>query len=157
MKRETQAQRLAEMVQNQIQYPAYELALPLVEVRRSKLKKLSVGDVLLTGFDRFEFVLIEGKGVCARTVFGYAGNIPKIEIAEVFEEIVEYSDNKKYSILQCSFGIVKSKVLALKHVIDIAHIDLEQLTLSSEGKAIAQGILVNVDEEIAIQIKKVIR
>jgi len=157
MKRETQAQRLAEMVQNQIQYPAYKLAFPLLEVRRSKLKKLSVDDVLLTGFDRFEFVLIDGKSVCARTVFGYAGNIPKIEITDLSEDTIEDSGNKKYSILECSFGTVKSKVLELKHAIDITHIDLEQVSLSSEGKAIAQGILVNVDEEIAIQIKKVIR
>jgi len=157
MKRETQAQRLAEMVQNQIQYPAYELALPLVEVRRSKLKKLSVGDVLLTGFDRFEFVLIEGQSVCARTVFEYTGNTTKIEIVDLSADFIGNDDNKKYSTLQCSFGTVKSKVLALKHVIDIAHIDLEQVSLSSEGKAIAQGVLVNVDDEIAIQIKKVIR
>jgi flagellar motor switch/type III secretory pathway protein FliN len=34
-------------------------------------------------------------------------------------------------------------------------VDLEQVTLLSEGKTIAEGSLVNVDEEIAIQIKKV--
>lgn len=156
MKSETQAQHLAEMVQNQIHYPAYELALPLVEVRRSKLKKLNVDDVILTGFNTLEFVLIEGKRVCAKTVFGYTGNTPRIEIVELFREAIGDSDNKKYKTLQFSLGTVKSKVLELEHTIDIGHIDIEQVALLSEGKTIAQGVLVNVDEEIAIQIKKVI-
>ena len=157
MKRETQAQRLAEMVQDQMHYPAYQLAFPLVKVHRSKLKKLSIDDLFLTGFETLEFVLIEGKRVCARTVFADSGSTPKIEIVDLSEDAIEDLGNKKYSILQFSFGTVKSKVLALKHTIDIAHIDLQQVSINSEGKTIAQGILVNVDEEIAIQIKKVIR
>lgn len=157
MKSESQAQRLAEMVQDRIYYPAYELAFPFLEVRRSKLKKLSVDDILLTGFDTLELVLTEGKSICAKVAFVYVGNMPKIEIVHVFKETTGHYDSKKYKILHCSFGAVKSKVLELKHTIDIAHIDLEQVTLSSEGKMIAQGVLVNVDEEIAIQIKKVIK
>lgn len=157
MKSETQAQRLAEMVQDRMHYPAYQLALPLAEVRRSKLKKLRVDDVLLTGFDTLECVLIEGRTICAKTVVRYAGNTPRVEIVQLSEDTVGDAGNEKYSMLQCSFGTVKSKVLALKHTIDIAHIDLEQVSLNSEGKMIAQGILVNVDEEIAIQIKKVIK
>jgi hypothetical protein len=157
MKHETQAQRLAEMVQNRIHSPAYELALPLVEVHRNQLKKLSVDDVLLTGFDRLEFVLLEGNSVCAKTVFGYTGKIPRMEIVQLSNDSIAQSDKKKYKTVMFSFGTVKSKVLKLKHTIDIAHIDLEQVSLLAEGKMIAQGMLVNVDEEIAIQIKKVIK
>jgi hypothetical protein len=157
MKRETQAQRLAQMVQNQTNYPAYELALPPVKVRKSKLKKLRIDDVLLTGFDTLDFVLIEGKKVCAKTVLGYVGNIPKIEIVQLCKDTIGNPENKKYKTLQCSFGTVKSKVLEVEHTIDIAHMGLEEVTLRSEGESVAKGILVNVDEEIAIQIKKVIR
>lgn len=158
MKHETQANRLAEMIQDRIHYPAYELALPLVEVRRSKLKKLEIDDVLLTGFDRLECILLEGSNVCARTAFGYAGKRSILEIVHLSDDSMEQrSDTKKYKTVKCSFGIVKSKVLEPKHIIDIAHIDLQQVTIFSEDQKIAEGLLVKVDAEIAIQIKKVIK
>ena len=46
-------------------------------------------------------------------------------------------------------------MLELGSTIDITHIDMEKVSLTVEGKIIAEGSLVNVDEEIAIQIKKV--
>ena len=50
---------------------------------------------------------------------------------------------------------MQSKALEIGSTIDITHVDLEKVTLVAEGKMIAEGSLVNVDEEIAIQIKKV--
>lgn len=77
------------------------------------------------------------------------------EIVDIIEDTIKRYDSKKYKILKISFGTVQSKALKLGSTIDIADVDLEQVTLVSEGKPIAEGSLVNIDEEIAIQIKKV--
>ena len=43
----------------------------------------------------------------------------------------------------------------ISFMIDITHIDLGKVTLISNDKSVAEGTLVNVDEEIAIKIEKV--
>ena len=58
MKTETQAVRLANMMQKRPLYPEYELALPWVQIKKSALKKLSEGDVLLLGLDSLRMILI---------------------------------------------------------------------------------------------------
>ena len=50
---------------------------------------------------------------------------------------------------------MQSKALEIGSTIDITHVDLEKVSLVLDCKTIAEGYLVNVDEEIAIQIKKV--
>ncbi len=155
MKSENQALHLAKMMQNHTRYPTYELALPLVAVRSNKLKKLSVDDVLLIGFDALEFVLIDGDTICANMVLKQMGNTHGTEIIHLAKDTVRQYDSKKYKTLKLSFGTVQSKALEVGHTIDITHIDLEKVSLVLEGKNIAEGSLVNVDEEIAIQIKKV--
>ena len=68
MKAETQALHLAKMMKSYIHTTQYELTLPLVTVRSSKLKKLSVKDVLLLDLKVLEFVLVEGDTICADLV-----------------------------------------------------------------------------------------
>lgn len=155
MKNETQASHLAKMMQTYTPYPVYELSLPLVVVRGSKLKKLNVDDVILTGFDTLEFVLIDGDTVCANMLFKQMKNAHGTEISYLLKDIIKQYDSKKYETLKISFGTVQSKVLEVGHTIDITHIDLEKVSIVSEAKTIAEGSLVKVDEEIAIQIKKV--
>jgi len=155
MKHETQALHLAKMMQRHTRYPIYELTLPFVTVRSNKLKKLSVDDVLLIGFDRLEFVLLDGDTICANMRLKPMENIHGAEIVDLTEDTIKQSDSKKYKTLKISFGTVQSKVLEIGSTIDITHIDLEKVSLTVEGKTIAEGSLVNVDEEIAIQIKKV--
>ncbi|MCW8820692.1 MAG: FliM/FliN family flagellar motor C-terminal domain-containing protein [Sulfurovum sp.] len=155
MKNETQAFHLAKMMQTHTRYPMYELALPLVSVRSSKLKKLNVDDVILTGFNTLEFVLIDGDIICANVLFKQMENAHGTEISYLLEDTIKQYDSKKYEILKISFGTVQSKVLEVGHTIDITHIDLEKVSLVLEDKMIAEGTLVKVDEEIAIQIKKV--
>ena len=77
------------------------------------------------------------------------------EIVYIVEDTIKQLDSKKYKTLKISFGTVQSKALEIGSTIDITHLDLEKVTLISEGTTIAEGSLVNVDEEIAIQIKKV--
>jgi hypothetical protein len=155
MKDETQASHLAKMMQTHTRYPMYELALPLFQVRSNKLKKLNVDDVILAGFNTLEFVLIDGDIICANVLFKQMENAHGTEIFYLSEDLIKQSDSKKYETLKISFGTVQSKVLEVGHTIDITHIDLEKVSLVLEAKTIAEGSLVKVDEEIAIQIKKV--
>ena len=155
MKSETQAYHLAKMMLEQTRYPRYELTLPLVAVRKSKLKKLAVDDVLLLGLDVLEFVLMDGERSCAKLLLKQSGNMYELEIIDFTNRPVKQIDSKKYKTLKLSFGTVQSKVLDVGHRIDTTQLDLMKVTLVSEGKTIAEGSLVNVDEEIAIQIKKV--
>jgi len=155
MKSETQAYHLAKMMLEQTRYPRYELTLPLVAVRKSKLKKLAVDDVLLLGLDVLEFVLMDGERSCAKLLLKQSGNMYELEIIDFTNKPVKQIDSKKYKTLKLSFGTVQSKVLDVGHRIDTTQLDLMKVTLVSEGKTIAEGSLVNVDEEIAIQIKKV--
>ena len=155
MKNETQAIHLAKMMQRHIHTANYELALPSVMIPRKKLKKLSVDDVLLTGFDRLEFILIDRDTICANIQLKQSEKESRVEITELTKEPLEQSDSKKYKVLNFFFGTVKSRGLELGSTIDITHLDIEKVSLVSEGEIIAEGFLVNVDEEIAIQIKKV--
>ncbi len=155
MKHETQALHLAKMMQKHTRYPMYELTLPLITVRSNKLKKLSVDDVLLTGFDRLEFLLIDRDTICANMQLKPMENTHGAEIVYLTEDTIKQSNSKKYKTLKILFGTVQSKALEIGSTIDITHINLEKVTILSEGKTIAEGSLVNVDEEIAIQIKKV--
>ena len=51
--------------------------------------------------------------------------------------------------------MLQSRKLEVGHKIDIAQLDLEEVTLFTEGKKRAEAKLVKVDDEIAIQIIKV--
>lgn len=155
MKHETQALHLAKMMQKHLPYKSYDLTFPLVTVRSNKLKNLSLNDVLLTGFDRLELLLMYGDTICAKIRFKSIHDRHGAEIVDIEEESIKQNDSKKYKILKISFGTVQSKAFKIGSTIDITDIDLEQVTLLSEDKTIAEGSLVNVDEEIAIQIKKV--
>jgi hypothetical protein len=155
MKHETQALHLAKMMQKHTSYPTYELTLPLVTVRSNKLKKLSVDDILLIGIDTLEFLLVDGDTICANTRLKSMENTHGAEIVYLHKDTIRQVDSKKYKVLKISFGTVQSKALEIGSRIDITHVDLEKVTLVSEDKMIAEGSLVNVDEEIAIQIKKV--
>ncbi len=155
MKHETQAFHLAKMMQQHLSCSTYDLTLPFVTVRSSKLKKLSLNDIILTGFDRLELSLMNGNTIYATMRLRSMYNAHRAEIVQVAEDTIKQLDSKKYKMLKISFGSVQSKALEIGSTIDITHLDLEKVTLVSEGTAIAEGSLVNVNEEIAIQIKKV--
>ena len=155
MKSETQALHLARVMQRHVQNPSYELALSLVMVPKKKLKKLSEGDLFLSGFDRLEFILIDGDSICAEVKLNKVENRYEAEIVNVRQNTIKQYDRKKYEILKISFGSLQSKRVALGEMIDIAHIDLETVKLVLKEKTIAEGSLVMVDEEIAIEIKRV--
>ena len=155
MKGETQALHLAQMMQRHIQDLSYELILPLVMIQSKKLKKLSVDDVLLTGFDSLEFALVDGDTVCANMRLKHLEKRQIAEIIDLSKNTMEQSNTKKYDTFKISFGKIQNKGLKVGDMIDLSDVDLEKVTLESKGETIAEGFLVNVNNKIAIQIKKV--
>ena len=155
MRAETQAVHLARIMQKHRRYPEYELILPLVKVKKNRLKKLTQDDILLLGLEGLELILLSEECICAKVLIDEAENSCKIKIENLFKNTEISNNSKKYEILKCSFGILQSRELEVGHTIDITQLDLEEVTLFTEGKKRAEAKLVNVDGEIAIQIIKV--
>lgn len=157
MKGETQALHLAQMMKNYIHAVQYELALPLVTVRSSKLKKLSVEDVWLLDLKVLECVLIEGDTICANLVLKKIDGSYMIEITELYKKMILSHDSNKYETLKFSFGACQMGSLEVGKSLDMAEFDLEKITLMLGEKKIAVGSLVNSDNELAVKINKVIQ
>ena len=156
MEDNNQALRLAKMMQNKVKtYRSYELALPYVELGRSKLKKLSVGDVLLLGIDDLMFVLIENENICATVVLEMIDESCYLKIINSDEYTIKSTDSKKYQTLKISLGYLQSRKLDVGYRIDITQRSLQDVTLIVEGRTYASGSLINVDEELAVKIDKV--
>jgi len=155
MNGETQANRLAQLMQKKGSLPSYTLALPSVSVRSSSLKKLESGDILLLGLNSLECVLIDSDKVCASLVLTKQNNRHGMQIIEI--EPIKTNDSKKYENIKLIFGNVQSRTLTVGHMIDIAQICLDKVTLVSQEKKIATASLINVEGEIAVKIDKVER
>ena len=155
MKAETQANALASLVQKKKKYPEYELALPLFDVKQSRLKKLEIGDVLLVGLDHLELVLFVDDEMCANVMMYTVENTQKIKITYLHKDTLEQVHTKKYETIKCSFGRLQSRKLEVGYKVSISQLNLQEVKLFVKGKNIAEGTLVKVDDEIAIQITKV--
>jgi len=157
MNGETQANRLAQLMQKKGFLPSYTLALPLMSIRSSSLKKLESGDVLLLGLNSLACVLMDSDKICANVVLIKQNNRHGMQITETEQEPIKLSDSKKYEKIKLIFGNVQCRTLTAGHMIDIAQISLEQVTLVSDKKKIATASLINVEGEIAVKIDKVER
>jgi len=156
MKYENQALRLAQMMQNKVTaYPSYELAFPLVEVGHSKLKKLSVDDVVLLGGADLVFVLIENKNICAELEVKMIDEGCFLEIVNIDKQPILSNNSKKYQTVKFSLGQLQSRILDVGYRIDITQRSLQDVTLTVEENIYASGSLINVDEELAVKIEKV--
>lgn len=157
MKGETQALHLAKMMKNYIHTVPYELALPLVTVRSSKLKKLSVKNILLLDLKVLEFILIEGDTICADLRLKNRDGSYVSEIIKLQQKTIPTYDSNKYETIKLSFGECQMKSLEVGNNLDLAQFDLEKIMLMRGDKKIAEGSLVNIDNEIAVKINKVIQ
>ena len=157
MKGETQALHLAKMMKNYIHTVPYELALPLVTVRSSKLKKLSVKNILLLDLKVLEFILIEGDTICADLRLKNRDGSYVSEIIQLQQKTIPAYDSNKYETIKLSFGECQMKSLEVGNNLDLAQFDLEKIMLMRGDKKIAEGSLVNIDNEIAVKINKVIQ
>lgn len=155
MKGETQADSLASLVREKKKYPEYELALTAFTVKQSQLKKLSVGNVFLVGLSHLEMVLLSESTICAEVMIFTDENRQKLKITYLQEDTFKQSHTKKYETIKCSFGMLQSRKLEVGHKVSIAQLNLEEVKLFVNEKNIADGRLVKVDDEIAIEIIKV--
>jgi hypothetical protein len=155
MRDETQSIHLAQMIQKHKVYPEYELIFPLVMVKKNSLKKLSNGDVLLLGYDSLSLKLLQDDGLFGNLEIEDSKNSRKIKILNIKKDNFISTNSKKYEILKCSFSFLQSRIFEVNHKIDISSLNLEKVNLLIDNKKIAEGALVNVDKEIAIEIMKV--
>ena len=155
MRGETQSVHLAEMMQKHKLYPEYELVLPLLLVKKNNLKKLSKGNVLLLGADHLNLKLLKDDEIYGNVKIEESENSRKIKIIDIQKYTELSNHSKKYEALKCSFDFLQSRIFEVDHKIDISSVNLEKVNLIIENKKVAEGSLVNVDEEIAIEITKV--
>jgi len=155
MRAKTQSLHLSKMMQKYKPYPEYELVLPFFLVKKNSLKKLLEGDVFLLGESHLSLNLLKDDELCGNVDIEESENSRKIKIININKHMSLSSDSKKYEKIKCSFDFLQSRVFEVGHKIDISSIDLEKVNLFLGKKKIAKGILVNVDEEIAIEITKV--
>lgn len=155
MKGETQADALASLVQKKKQYPEYEVALPAFMVKHSALKKLVSGDVFLVGLSQLELSLYTDSKICADVKLFSDENIQKLKITYLHKDTLQQEHTKKYEIIRCSFGMLQSRELEVGYKVGITQLNLEEVKLFVNDKHIADGRLVEVDNEIAVKIIKV--
>ncbi len=157
MKAENQALRLERLVQRHQRYPEYELCLPYVSVKKSALKSLSAGDLLLLGLESMELLLFSENDGCAKAILASCDKSMTIQISESFKKREEPVNSKKYKELKISLGSLYSRTLEAGHKIETTQIDPEEVLLYEKEKLLAKGRLVTVDDEIAVEIKEVKR
>jgi len=155
MRGETQSVHLAKIMQKHKLYPEYELLLPFLLVKKNSLKKLSKGDVLLLGDDHLNLKLLKEDELFGNVEIEESKNSRKIKIINIDKHPELPSHSKKYETVKCSFGFLQSRSFEVGHKIDISSLDLGNVNLIIEHKKLAEGKLVNVDQEIAIEITKV--
>ena len=155
MNGETQANRLAQLMQKNGHLPTYELTLPSVLVRHTQIKKLLVDDILLLGQNSLVSTLLVNNKICANMILTKHNNRHTLQIVKMQETPIKTTDSKKYGRIKLLLGTVQSRSLDVGHMIDIAQVNFEKVTLMHKEKKIATGTLINVDNEIAVKIVRI--
>ncbi len=155
MKAETQANNLATLVRRKKKYPEYELVLPFINVKLSKLHKLAEGDILLLGLDHLDLYLLSDTNIMANVHIFIDDNRQKIKISSLDKKMMVQEHTKKYENIKCSFGMLQSRKFEVGFEVSIEEVNLQKIKLFVEDKNIAEATLVKVDDEIAIQVTKV--
>ncbi len=143
---------MTKMMQKHIHTSQYELALPFVRIRRSTLKKLSVNDVLLLDVNVLEFILLEGDVIYADLILQRVEGSYLIVITQLHNKAIESNESHKHATIKLSFGKCQMKSFDLGKSLELTQFDLEKIMLISDEKKIAEGSLVNVDNELALKI-----
>ena len=152
MERKTQALHLAQMMQKHLHNPQYELALPFVRIRRSTLKKLSVNDVLLLDVNVLAFILLEGNVIYADLTLQRVEGSDVIVITHLHNKMIESNESHKHETIKLSLGKCQMKSFEVGESVELTLFDLEKIMLISNEKKIAEGSLVNVDNELSLKI-----
>jgi len=160
MKSETQFSHLQKKIRTYKHYPEYDLILAPFNIKKKNLKNLKRGDVLLLGLDVLMLFFMEKNKmqknkICATLKLEKHNNIVKVRI-ESLNTIDTHSENgKKWEKIYCSLAQVQCRKLEVGHTITL---DTEVLTfveLFHSDLKVAEGKLISVDHEIAIEITEV--
>jgi hypothetical protein len=119
------------------------------------IKKLSKADVLLIGDENLNLKLLKDNKTFGDIEIEEGENSCKIKIVNIQQNTFRPSDSKKYEAVKCSFSFLQSRVFKVGHKIDISSVNLKKVNLFVENEKIAEGTLINVEDEIAIEITKV--
>jgi hypothetical protein len=155
MKAETQSLNLRKMMDGQKLYPQYDLALNSVCVKKKSLNNLEVGSLLLLGMDYLHMVLLENSKICASVKLVNVGDCSKIEIISLEETTANVCDSKKYENILCLLGKVNCRKLELGHKVGISSLGINKIEIFRDNNIYAKGLLVSVDDEIAIEITEI--
>ncbi len=156
MKGETQSVHLQKMMQQHKRYPEYELALPLFPIKKKFFKKMAKGDVLLVGMDLLDLVLLKEGEVCAKVTVENVADSTKLCISSLVETSDSTHDSKKYENIVSVFETVQIRKLEVGHKVEIPTKEISEMALFSGGEKCFKGLLVTVDDEIAIEITEVL-
>jgi len=156
MKGETQSVHLQKMMQQHKRYPEYELALPSFSIKKKNLKKMRQGDVLLLGLDFLDLVLLEEGEVCAKVTVEHVSESLKLRIVSLEEKPADKHDSKKYENIFSTFTTLQIRKLEVGHKVEVPTLEIRELALFLRDEKRFKGLLVMVDDEIAIEITEVL-
>ena len=154
---ENQANRLASLIKKHHSVPTYELALPLVLVKSSRLDALKKDDILLLKQKHLEYILLNNDTILAKATPMVVAHRYIIRITALVQSKLAKSQKHTHEVLKLSCGELCSRIIEVGHTIELAGIEMQSVTLVRKGKEIAKASLHNVHGEIAVQIDKVIQ
>jgi hypothetical protein len=153
MQTEGQARRLERLMQRRLVYTDYTLCFPPVFIRKRAFKRLQPGDLLLLGMAYLKtFLWSKEAGYTRVEMLPSNGRCQIVQQGHTMEEETEKVYSKKYKHIKIVLGTLQSGTLATGHQIETASIDYRNVTLYVEERHLADGKLVVVDDEIAVQI-----
>ncbi len=155
MKGDTQLKRLEEMMLRQDLLRDYMLGLPRVQIKHAALKRLKEGDVILLHQNRLRLQVYDNGIAVAEGLPVRCASKLMLPISLKKPSAQQRAKGKKKAMLICALGSIRSKRLSAEESLDISDIDLSDAILVHDRKEIARGILVNVNNEIAVKITKV--
>jgi len=154
MRDETQASKLEKLMCQHPLFKTYSVMLPPVEIKRSELKRLCAGDVIVLPIYSPEFELWYEGSVCATALMESCGR--GLRITKIIDKKTSIPNNsKKHELFFSLFGSVQSREIKGETRIDIGALDMQRVELRTADRKIAQGRLVRAGDQIAIEIEKV--
>jgi len=153
MQTEGQACRLERLMQRHRVCTDYTLCFAPVFIRKRAFKQLQPGDLLLLGMAYLEtFLWSKEAGYTKVEMLPSDGRCQIVQQGHTMEEETEKIHSKKYKYVKIALGTLQSSTLETGHQLETASIDYQHVTLYAEERHIADGKLVVVDDEIAVQI-----
>ena len=155
MKADTQAVHLEKLMQEKKSLSSYKLALPFYKIMRSDIKTLSQNSIVLLGLKSLECVLLSDENTITKLKRLKSTSTLDFEIMTTSKIVPLKDDVEKYARVSCILKSIEIASLNLKTMITIEDIDFMHVEVYFDGVPQAEGKLVSVNDEIAIEITKV--